>query len=166
MSELQTELLVRAEWLWQDDSAVADPSERGVLAFQRFLAYGAAAFQCEKRWRAVGSIAGAGTTALNLQALSLESGGLTGTISFSTVKLIVFSLTNILAAVKIGGVTIDEWFAPWQASGRGQLCGAGSPAVLADLSAGWAVTAGAKSLLLANQSATETAEYQIAIFGN
>lgn len=166
MSSLQVDLLARCEWLWQDDNAIADPSERGEFEFLRHLAAGASNFQCEKRWRAIGSIAAGATETLDLQALALTSGGVSGTISFATIKLIVFKLTTDIAGVKLGGTVANEWFAPWQAAGRGQECGAGSPAILADLYDGWAVSAGAKGLLLTNLSGANQADYQIAIFGN
>ena len=166
MAELTVDLLARVEWLWQDDSEIADPSERGVIEAMRHLAAGASNFQCQKRWRSERSLAAAATETLDLQALALESGGLSGNISFSTVKLIVVRMTTDLAGIKIGGVAANEWFAPWQASGRGQEIGAGSPCILADLYDGWAVTAGAKGLLITNLSGTQQADFQIGIFGN
>lgn len=166
MSELTVDLLARVEWLWQDDNAIADPSERGVVELLRPMAAGSGNFQFEKRWRSIRSLAAAATETLDLQALSLSSGGVSGNVSFSTVKLIIVKMTSDVAGLKIGGTAASEWFAPWQAAGRGQECGEGSPAIIASLKSGWAVTAGAKGLLLTNLSATDQADFQIAIFGN
>lgn len=166
MASLQVDLLARCEWLWQDDNAIADPSERGEFEFLRHLAAGSSTFQCEKRWRSVRSLAAGANETLDLQALALSSGGVSGNISFSTIKLLVLKMTTDVAGLKIGGTAASEWFAPWQAAGRGQECGAGSLAILADLYDGWAVTAGAKGLLLTNLSGASQADFQIAIFGN
>jgi len=71
-----------------------------------------------------------------------------------------------VAGLRVGGTATNEWSAPWISAGQGQRVGAGSPMVLADVVSGWAVTSGARGLLLTNASGAEVADFDILILGN
>jgi hypothetical protein len=167
MSEsLALDLNVLAEWLHQITGGPSTPGDPGKLLFARHCPYGTADGQVSKRWASTRTLAAAATETLDLQSLAYSSGGVSGTISFSKVRLIFIAMLTDVAGLQIGGTAASEWSAPWPSAGEGQKCGAGSPAVLADLVDGWDVSAGAKGLLLTNLSATDPADFTILIVGN
>ena len=162
------DLLARVDWLAQTTVAgeVEQPSANGVLEFARHLANGSGNAQVEKRWYSRRQLAAGGNETLDLQALSYTALGITSTISFSKVRAIVVAMLTDLAGLRVGGTVANEWSAPWISAGQGQRVGPGSVAVIADLVDGWAVTAGAKGLLLTNASGVNAANFDIVVLGN
>lgn len=161
------DLRVLAEWLSQDTGGVVStPNDKGEIRAEIHLANGDEANQIQKRWAAALEIAGGDDTTLDLQSLSYSQGGVSGTISFASVKAIVVRVTSQDAGIQIGGDGMDEWYAPWFSPGNGQHVGAGSPAVIANLVDGWAVSSGAKDLFLMNVDPDNAATFEILIVGN
>jgi len=163
---LRSSIIAQLGWTWNDEVGTSLVTDSNRLLFDKNLADGADADQADAVWHAEGQILLAGqSTTLDLDSLEQSRFGGTITIPLSKVKaiLIVNKNTSGSGYLLVGGAPVDEWYAPFGASGDTVKVMPDSPLILSSSRDGWSVQAGSTALRIA--AAGDDVTYDVAILG-
>ena len=162
---LRSSISAQLGWTWQDRVGTSLITDSNRLPFDKNLADGAEADQADAVWHAEDQTLSAGqSTTLELDALEQSRFGDTIIIPFSKVKAILIVNKNTSGGyLLVGGAAVDEWHAPFGASGDTVKVMPDGPLLLANCRDGWDVQLGSTALKLAAVGGDVT--YDLAMLG-
>ncbi|MHC4406022.1 MAG: hypothetical protein ACYTG0_40815 [Planctomycetota bacterium] len=165
-TSLQSSILAQLGWTWRDLVGTSTILDSNQSRFSKDLADGADADQADAVWHLENQTLAAGeSTTYELDALEQSRFGDTITIPLSKVKAILIVNKNTAGGgyLLVGGASIDEWYAPFGASGDTVKVMPHSPLLLANSRDGWDVELGGSALGIAAVGAGVT--FDVAILG-
>jgi hypothetical protein len=163
---LRSSITAQLGWTWRDQIGAFSILDSNRLHFNKTLADGAGADQADAVWHANGQTLSAGQwTTLELDALEQSCFGNTILIPLASVKAILIVNKNTAQSgyLLVGGAAVDEWHAPFGASGDRVKVMPDGPLLLVNSREGWDVEPGSTALKIAAAGGDVT--YEIAILG-
>ena len=163
---LRSTIAAQLGWTWRDQVGRSLIVDSNRIGFDKNLADGAEADQADAVWHAEDQTLSAGqSTTLDLDALQQSRFGDSITIPMSKIKAILIVNKNTVGDghLVVGGAAVDEWYAPFGASGDTVRVMPQSPLLLASSRDGWDVQPGTTALKIAAAEGDVT--YDVAILG-
>jgi len=163
---LRSSITAQLGWTWRDQVGTSLITDSNRLRFDKNLADGAEADQADAVWHAEDQTLSAGqSTTLELDALPQSRFGDTIMIPMAKVKAILIVNKNTAGNgyLRVGGAAVDEWYAPFGASGDTLKVMPDGPLLLANSRNGWDVPTGSTALKIAAVDGDVT--YDVAILG-
>jgi len=163
---LRSSISAQLGWSWKDEVGTSLVIDSNRLPFDKNLADGADVDQADAVWHAEDELLFAGqSTTLELDAIEQSRFSGTITIPLSKVKAILIVNKNATGSgyLLVGGAPVDEWHAPFGASGDTLKVMPDSPLMLSCSREGWDVQAGSTALKIA--AVGDDVTYDVAILG-
>ena len=163
---LRSAIAAQLGWTWIDQIGTSLITDSNRFQFHKELADGADADQADAIWHAEDQALGAGeSVTFELDALEQTCFGDTITIPLSKVKAILIVNKNTAGDgyLLVGGAAVDEWYAPFGASGDTAKVMPDSPLLLANSRDGWDVEVGTTALKIA--AVGDEAAFDVAVLG-
>ncbi len=163
---LRSSIDTQIGWTWQDQLGTASITDSSRFRFHKKLTDGSGAGQADAVWHAEGQELAAGqSTTLELDALEQSCFGNTILIPLCRVKaiLVVNKNTGGDGHLLVGGAAVDEWYAPFGASGDTVKVMRDSPLLLVNSRDGWEVEIGSTALKIAAVDGAVT--FDVAVLG-
>ncbi|HUT94872.1 MAG TPA: hypothetical protein VMY37_35770 [Thermoguttaceae bacterium] len=163
---LRSSIDAKLAWTWDDRAGTSLITDSNRLAFDKSLADGVDADQADAVWHAEDQTLLAGqSTTLDLDALEQSCFGDTIFIPLAKVKAILIVNKNPGGSgyLRVGGAPVDEWHAPFGASGHTVKVMPDAPLLVCNPRDGWDVAIGGTALGLA--AVGDDVTYDVAILG-
>ena len=163
---LRSSITAELGWTWRDQVGTSLIIDSNRLRCDKDLADGGDAGQADAVWHVEGQgLFASQSTTLQLDALEQSRFGDVITIPMSKVKAILIVNRNSSGSghLLVGGAAVDEWHAPFGASGDTVKVMPDGSLLLSCPGDGWDVEAGSNALKIA--AVGDDATYDVAILG-
>ncbi len=167
MSEsLSVEIKASLAWLWEESLELSTLVDSSKLEVQAAFSAGDGPGEADQIWHDTRTLAASSNDDLDLTALVQSIHGQAVSLGFAALKAILIHNTSADEPLVIDSSVTNSIKTPFDGSATSKLeIPPGSPVLLVNKLAGWAVTAGTGDVLRISNASAEEIEYQIVIVG-